>query len=75
MAQQIDPRSALPTPTAYRQAALTNPNAGYLDGPLTFRLPVDLRMACIDQAQAMGMPFDVWLQGTIEEALRAQLGV
>lgn len=68
-------QAPLPTPTAYRTPALTDPNAGYLDGPLTFRLPQDLRLACVDQAHAMGVEFSVWLQGTIEEALRAQLGL
>jgi hypothetical protein len=68
-------QTLVPTPTPYRNPKLQDPNAGYLDGPLTFMLPQDLRLACVDQAQAMGVEFGEWLQGTIEEALRAQLGL
>ena len=64
----------LPTPTQYRSPALTDPQAGYLDSPLTFRLPADLRMACIDQAQAQGIPFEQWIQEAVVEGLRLQFG-
>ena len=78
MAQPTTSRiTSLPTPTAYRQASLaqTPAQAGYLDGPLTFRLDPDIRMACIDQAQACGVEFNEWLQQTVNDCLRSNFGL
>lgn len=70
--------SAAPTasanPHTHHAPPATRQSARYLDSPVSFRLDPDLRLACEDQAQAAGHPFEEWLQQTINDSLRAYLG-
>ena len=47
----------------------------HLDTPVSFRLDSDIRLACEDQAQAQGIPWQDWLQQTMNDSLRAYLGI
>lgn len=46
-----------------------------LDSPVSFRLDSDIRLACEDQAASQGIPFEQWLQQTVNDALRMTLGI
>lgn len=46
-----------------------------LTKPVSFLLDEDMRLACEDQAQVMGVPFETWLQGAANDALRSMLGL
>lgn len=75
---------AAPNQQAYQSAlsqhagnltAQATPAITSLAGRVQFTLDSDIRLACEDQAQAQGIPFGEWLQQTVNDALRAQLGM